>query len=190
MAVRQFARKARKVRRARSAEATASAAKAHVFAPANVKKIRMEEVDPDREVRYRMPARRVKAGRRAGVDLGAMGLAIWNALKDNVSGYILHIRQNGTLVHVGVELGPDSRRCREGMDGRHADASGQRQQVPDRSRHRSPPGHQRPLVRYTDRQLPSDALDQGREHQQDHLSSPDDPHVRVRRAGQPLTTRR
>jgi CubicO group peptidase (beta-lactamase class C family) len=102
MAVRQFARKARKVRRARSAEATASAAKAHVFAPANVKKIRMEEVDPDREVRYRMPARRVKVGRRAGVDLGAMGLAIWNALKDNVSGYILHIRQNGTLVHVGV----------------------------------------------------------------------------------------
>ena len=31
-----------------------------------------------------------------------MGLAIWKALKDNVAGYILHVRQNGTLVHVGA----------------------------------------------------------------------------------------
>ena len=31
-----------------------------------------------------------------------MGLTIWNKLKDNVVGYILHVRQNGTLVHVGV----------------------------------------------------------------------------------------
>jgi len=31
-----------------------------------------------------------------------MGLAIWNKLKDNVVGYILHVRQNGALVHVGV----------------------------------------------------------------------------------------
>ena len=98
----QVGRKARSVRRERSAEATASEAKAHVFMPANVKKIRMEEVNPDCEVRYRMPARRVKVSGRGGVDLGAMGLAIWNALKDNVAGYILHIRQNGTLVHVGV----------------------------------------------------------------------------------------
>ena len=104
MAVRTFARKASKARgaRVRVTEATPSQAKAHVFAPSNVKKIQMEEVDPDREVRFRMPVRRVKPSRRAGVDLGAMGLAIWNALKDNVSGYILHVRQNGTLVHVGV----------------------------------------------------------------------------------------
>ena len=49
-----------------------------------------------------MAARRVKGRARGGIDLGAMGLAIWKALKDNVSGYILHVRQNGTLVHVGV----------------------------------------------------------------------------------------
>jgi CubicO group peptidase (beta-lactamase class C family) len=29
-------------------------------------------------------------------------LAIWNALQDKVAGYILHIRENGVLVHVGV----------------------------------------------------------------------------------------
>ena len=31
-----------------------------------------------------------------------MGLKIWTALKDSVVGYTLQIRQNGTLVHVGV----------------------------------------------------------------------------------------
>ena len=49
-----------------------------------------------------MPPRRKPARRAAGVDLAAMGLKIWNALKDNTVGYILHIRQNGTLVYVGV----------------------------------------------------------------------------------------
>jgi CubicO group peptidase (beta-lactamase class C family) len=100
MAVRQLARK---VSRARSAEGvTATTARAHEFAPAHVRKAHTEEVDPKLEVRFKMAARRVKGRARGGIDLGAMGLAIWKALKDNVSGYILHVRQNGTLVHVGV----------------------------------------------------------------------------------------
>ena len=102
MAARQPARKASKTRRARAAAATPAQARAHVFAPSHVKKIQIEEVDPNREVSYRMPPRRKKAARAAGVDLGAMGLKIWTALKDSVVGYILQIRQNGTLVHVGV----------------------------------------------------------------------------------------
>ena len=102
MAVRKPARKTAKTRRARAAAPTPAQARAHVFAPAHVKKIRIEQVDPDREKNYRMPPRRKAARRGAGVDLGAMGLKLWTALKDSVVGYILHIRQNGTLVHVGV----------------------------------------------------------------------------------------
>ena len=69
-----------------------------------------------------MPPRRKKAARAAGVDLGAMGLKIWTALKDHVVGYILQIRQTGTLVHVGGwELGADALRCSERVDGRHQD---------------------------------------------------------------------
>jgi CubicO group peptidase (beta-lactamase class C family) len=93
----------RNVKRPRAAgTVTVAQARAHVFAPPHVKRIHIEEVDPKREVRYRMPARRAKLRARGALDLGAMGLAIWKALKDNVSGYILHVRQNGALVHVGV----------------------------------------------------------------------------------------
>jgi CubicO group peptidase (beta-lactamase class C family) len=70
------------------------------MAPAHVKNIRMEEAVPARKVRYKMPTRGRKV--RAVPNLGALGFAVWKALKDSVSGYILHIRQNGTLVHVGV----------------------------------------------------------------------------------------
>jgi CubicO group peptidase (beta-lactamase class C family) len=62
----------------------------------------MEEVDAKREVRYKMAARRGKGRGPVAPDLGKLGLAVWNALKDKVSGYILQIRQNGTLVHIGV----------------------------------------------------------------------------------------
>jgi CubicO group peptidase (beta-lactamase class C family) len=72
------------------------------MAPAHVKNIRMEEAVPARKVRYKIPMRRRKVRAAAAPDLGALGLAIWKSLKDSVSGYILHIRQNGTLVHVGV----------------------------------------------------------------------------------------
>jgi CubicO group peptidase (beta-lactamase class C family) len=102
MAVRQLARKVSKSGRARASAATPAQARAHVFAPAHVRRIQIEEVDPDREVSYRMPPRRRKARRGAGVDLGEMGLKLWTALKDHVVGYILHVRQNGSLVHVGV----------------------------------------------------------------------------------------
>ena len=102
MAVRKPARKASRAARVRAVAATPAQARAHVFAPAHVKKAQTEEVDPKREVNFRMPRGRAKVPRGATVELGAMGLAIWNKLKDNVVGYILHVRQNGALVHVGV----------------------------------------------------------------------------------------
>jgi CubicO group peptidase (beta-lactamase class C family) len=90
-------------RRGTAKGVVATEARAHVIAPKHTKNIRMEEVDPKREVRYKMPVRRGKGVRGlVAPDLGKLGLAVWNALKDNVSGYILHIRQNGTLVHIGV----------------------------------------------------------------------------------------
>ena len=138
MAVRKPARKTTKTRRARATAATPAQARAHVFAPAHVKKIRMEEVDPDCEKNYRMPPRRKAARRGAGVDLGAMGLKIWTALKDSVVGYILHIRQNGTLVHVGVwnwaQTPSDAAKGWTEDTRMHC----QRQQLPDRGGHRAP----------------------------------------------------
>jgi CubicO group peptidase (beta-lactamase class C family) len=95
-------RKRQPKRRGAAKGVTAAAARAHVIAPKHTKKIRMEEVDPKREVRYKMPVRRRKVRAAATPDLGALGLAVWKALKDIVVGYILHIRQNGTLVHIGV----------------------------------------------------------------------------------------
>jgi CubicO group peptidase (beta-lactamase class C family) len=92
-----------KVKRSHGAKSvTAAQARAHRIAPAHVKRIRMEEIDPAREVRYKMPVRRKRLRAAAAPDLGALGLAIWKALQDKVSGYILQIRQNGMLVHVGV----------------------------------------------------------------------------------------
>jgi CubicO group peptidase (beta-lactamase class C family) len=49
--------------------------------------------------RYKMPVPRGKVRKAATPDLGKLGLAVWNALKNIVAGYI---RQNGTLVHIGV----------------------------------------------------------------------------------------
>ena len=102
MAVRQFARKLSKSGRARASVATPAQARAHVFAPAHVRKVQIEEVDPKREKSARMPPRKRKARRGGGVDLGALGLRLWTVLKDHVAGYMLHVRQNGALVHVGA----------------------------------------------------------------------------------------
>jgi hypothetical protein len=71
MAVRKLARKVTRTGRVRAVAATPAQARAHVFAPAHVKKAQTEEVDPKREVNFRMPRRRAKVARGATVDLGA-----------------------------------------------------------------------------------------------------------------------
>jgi len=76
--------------------------KAHVIAPAHTRNIRIEEVNPDREVRYKIQLLNRKFNTTPKLDLGAFGLAVHNVLKDSVTGYILQVRQNGNLVHNGI----------------------------------------------------------------------------------------
>jgi CubicO group peptidase (beta-lactamase class C family) len=76
--------------------------RAHVIAPTQLRDIRIEEVDEAREVKYAFPVITKKFTIPPKLDLGAFGLAINTVLKNQVAGYILEIRQNGTLVHKGV----------------------------------------------------------------------------------------
>jgi CubicO group peptidase (beta-lactamase class C family) len=76
--------------------------RAHVIAPPHVKNIQIEEVDPAREVRYKIAPVVKKFKATPKLDLGAFGAAIHAIFKDSVTGYILQIRQNGNLVHVGI----------------------------------------------------------------------------------------
>src|SRR5262249_38173024 len=85
----------------RNGDVTATQARAAVMVPAHIKNIRMEEPVPASKLRVAIPMRR-RMVRGAAPNLGALGLTVWKALKDIVAGYILQIRQNGSLVHVGV----------------------------------------------------------------------------------------
>jgi CubicO group peptidase (beta-lactamase class C family) len=67
-----------------------------------LKHIQIEEVDPAREVHYQFKPPKLEFSTKPTVDLGALGLAIHNILKDSVTGYILQIRSHGQLVHVGI----------------------------------------------------------------------------------------
>jgi hypothetical protein len=92
---------------------TVADVKAHVIAPRHVADARSEDNDPAREIAYRTPAldaapaldRIAAPGTLVAavptVNLGAFGLAIHKILKDSVAGYMLQVRQNGVLVHVG-----------------------------------------------------------------------------------------
>ena len=92
---------------------TAAEVKSHVIAPRHLDGVQTEDNDATREVQFRAPwlERRGAAisadvtpttsADLATVNLGAMGLAIHKALKDSVTGYMLQVRQNGVLVHVG-----------------------------------------------------------------------------------------
>ncbi len=73
----------------------------HILSPEHTRNVPMETVDEAQEKRY--PILQVpKTYRvRPHLDLAAFGLAIYNALKDKVVGYMLQIRQHGKLVHVG-----------------------------------------------------------------------------------------
>ena len=98
-------------------------ARAHQIAPARLKRVKIEEVDPRRERRIKVTIPRRVRRRKPKVDLGALGLTIHNALRNDVTGYILHVRRKGTLVHVGVwnwaqtpadqgkRGGPSTRKC-------------------------------------------------------------------------------
>jgi CubicO group peptidase (beta-lactamase class C family) len=79
-----------------------SAIRNHVMDPPNVRNIKLAEVVESREIPLRIPIAPKKFKATPRVDLGAMGLAIHTLLKDIVVGYMLEVRKNGTLVHVGI----------------------------------------------------------------------------------------
>jgi CubicO group peptidase (beta-lactamase class C family) len=83
-------------------ELTEAKVRAHVIAPVHLRDIRIEEVDEAREVKYTFPVITKKFAIPPKLDMGAFGLAINTILKSQVAGYILEIRQNGTLVHEGA----------------------------------------------------------------------------------------
>ena len=74
---------------------TLAKAKSHEIAPARLKKVEIEEVDPKREKRIA-----IKIPRRAGkkLNLNKFGLTIHNALRKDVTGYILQVRRKDKLV--------------------------------------------------------------------------------------------
>jgi CubicO group peptidase (beta-lactamase class C family) len=83
---------------------TAEHVRSHVIAPAHVRDIRIEEVDPAREKRvdltFRVPAATVGPPKTlAHCDIGALGTAIHAALKSSVVGYEFEVRKNGTKVY-------------------------------------------------------------------------------------------
>jgi CubicO group peptidase (beta-lactamase class C family) len=80
---------------------TEATVKAHVIAPAHVRDIQIEKVDPALEVIYKIQPviQDFKPTQTPKVDIGAFGTVVHTILKDSVTGYILQVRQNGNLVY-------------------------------------------------------------------------------------------
>ena len=85
--------------------------RAHVIAPAHIQNVRIEEVDPAKEVPFKFPSD-LKLFQKTHkftpeikvpiLDVGLFGLVLHLVLKDNVTGYILQVRQHGNPIHIGV----------------------------------------------------------------------------------------
>ena len=75
------------------------AARVHEIAPAHVRGIEIETVDPAQEVTLEVPRRRATRG--PDVNLGEFGPTVHAALQDVVTGYMWQVRQNGTVVFTG-----------------------------------------------------------------------------------------
>jgi CubicO group peptidase (beta-lactamase class C family) len=78
---------------------TEAQARAHVIAPAHVQNIVIEEVNPARENFYKFAPKVVQFKTTPHLDVGAFGTTMHNILKDQVTGYILQVRQNGNLIY-------------------------------------------------------------------------------------------
>ena len=181
MAVRKPARKASRAGRVRAVAASPAQARAHVFAPAHVKKAQTEEVDPKREVNFRMPRRACEsaAGRNRGPRRhGTRDLEQAQGQRGRI--HPPRAPEWRARARRRMELGADARRRGQGVVGRHEDARRQRQQVPHRGRDGAAPRLQEPLVQHQDHQLPAGALEQGAQHRQDHVPPPVHAHLRLR----------
>lgn len=81
---------------------TAAQVKSHVVAPKHVQGVTIEQVDPVKEKRLKLDIRPKTFKLTPRADLAAFGLAMHTALKDSVTGYMLQVRKDGTLVHSGI----------------------------------------------------------------------------------------
>jgi CubicO group peptidase (beta-lactamase class C family) len=75
----------------------------HVILPKHVRNVRIEEVDPAKEIRLDLeivPKKKLPPTPKA--DLEKFANAIHQALKDSVTGYMLQVGQNGTLAWEGI----------------------------------------------------------------------------------------
>ena len=131
--------------------------------PHPVKKARTEEVDPKREVNFRMPRRACEggAGRNRGPRRDGPG-DLEQAQGQRGGIHPPRPPERHQRARRGLELGADARRrLGQGVVGRHENARRQRQQVPHRGRDGETARLQEPLVRHQDHQLPAGALEQG-----------------------------
>ncbi len=80
---------------------TAEQVRSHVIAPAHVRGVRIEEVDPAKERRMdlKITAPTLAPGALAHSNIGAFGTAIHTALQSSVVGYCFQVRKNGTKVY-------------------------------------------------------------------------------------------
>ena len=72
--------------------------KTHIIKPDNVQNIETEEIDPSRQTTYQFPKLDLKFNTKPKLDVSRFCETIHAALKDNVTGYILQVRQNGNLI--------------------------------------------------------------------------------------------
>ena len=78
---------------------TVAQLKTHVINPEHTRNIEIEEVNPSRQVRFEIPKANLKFKTIPKLNVNEFGDTIHAALKDNVVGYILQVRQNGNLIY-------------------------------------------------------------------------------------------
>lgn len=78
---------------------TVAKLKTHVIKPEHTRNIEIEEVNPSRQVRYKFPKLNLKFKTKPKLNVNKFGDTIHAVLKDNVTGYIMQVRQDGNLIY-------------------------------------------------------------------------------------------
>ena len=79
-------------------ELTVAKLKSHVINPENIQNIEIEEVNASRQVMYKFPKFNLKFKAKPKLNVNRFCDTVHTALKDNVTGYILQVRQDGNLI--------------------------------------------------------------------------------------------
>jgi CubicO group peptidase (beta-lactamase class C family) len=73
--------------------------KAHVIAPAHTRNIQIEEQNEALETKYKLAPIHKTFKSTPKLNVGAFGTTMHTILKENVTGYMLQVRQNGNLIY-------------------------------------------------------------------------------------------